>query len=77
MNAIDFNDLELGQSARIVAYKLESSLTQRLQVLGLVPGTILTLIRRAPLGDPAEIKVRGAHFSIRSKDIDCLELQAA
>lgn len=37
----------------------------RLREMGLLPGTRLKLVRRAPLGDPIEIEVRGYHLSLR------------
>ncbi|MAF26749.1 MAG: FeoA family protein [Gemmatimonadota bacterium] len=39
--------------------------SRRLMELGLVPGTRVQVIRRAPLGDPLEIRVRGTHLSLR------------
>jgi ferrous iron transport protein A len=42
----------------------------RLMDLGLVPGTVVHVVRRAPLGDPLELIVRGAHFSIRHSEAE-------
>ncbi len=36
-----------------------------LMELGVVPGTRVEVIRRAPLGDPLEIDVTGARLAIR------------
>ena len=33
--------------------------------LGLVEGTILRIVKRAPLGEPTEIKFRGSHLALR------------
>jgi len=41
---------------------------RRLMDLGLVPGTIVRHVRRAPLGDPLEVLVRGTHLSIRRSE---------
>jgi ferrous iron transport protein A len=43
---------------------------RRLMELGLVPGTAVELVRRAPMGDPIELRVRGAHFSIRRPEAE-------
>ncbi len=40
----------------------------RLRELGLVPGTKIRLVRRAPLGDPLEIAVRGSRLAIRRSE---------
>ena len=43
-------------------------LAVRLMELGLVPGTEVTLCRRAPLGDPLELRIRGYSLSIRGTE---------
>ena len=40
----------------------------RLRELGLLPGTVIRLVRYAPLGDPLEIDVRGFHLSLRKAE---------
>jgi Fe2+ transport system protein FeoA len=40
----------------------------RLRELGLVPGTRIRLVRRAPLGDPIEISVRGSRLAMRCSE---------
>lgn len=43
---------------------------RRMCELGLVPGTEIRMIRRAPFGDPLEFVVRGTHFSIRRDEAE-------
>jgi ferrous iron transport protein A len=38
--------------------------------MGLLPGTAITLVRTAPLGDPLEIKVRGYHLTLRKSEAE-------
>jgi Fe2+ transport system protein FeoA len=40
----------------------------RLRELGLVPGTKVRLVRRAPLGDPIEVAVRGSRLAMRRSE---------
>jgi ferrous iron transport protein A len=35
-----------------------------------MPGTPVTLIRTAPLGDPIELKVRGYNLTLRKSEAD-------
>ncbi|TDI20188.1 MAG: ferrous iron transport protein A, partial [Acidobacteria bacterium] len=35
------------------------------QDLGFVPGTLVEVRRRAPLGDPVEFELRGTHLCLR------------
>jgi Fe2+ transport system protein FeoA len=36
--------------------------------MGLLPGTTVTLVRIAPMGDPIEIKVRGYNLTLRKSE---------
>jgi len=40
----------------------------RLLEMGLTPGTMIQLVKRAPLGDPLEVRVRGCHVSLRTAE---------
>jgi ferrous iron transport protein A len=42
-----------------------SAIEQRLRDLGLVPGTTVRVLRRAPLGDPTEYELRGYRLCLR------------
>lgn len=63
------NTLELGQSATIMDVAAHPpSLRQRLLEMGLLPGTEVTLVRRAPLGDPLELRLRDYTLSMRASE---------
>ena len=49
----------------------------RLREMGLLPGTRVKFVRRAPLGDPIEIEVRGYHLSLRKHEAEHLMVEAA
>lgn len=57
-----------GSRAVVHDIEAEDSFSRSLLELGLVPGTEIEVIRRAPLGDPIELVVRGSHFSIRRQE---------
>ena len=77
MNAAPRNDaaaeraldtLTSGERGVIAALDCEPSVARRLMELGLVPGTEIVVIRRAPLGDPLEVSVRGVRLSLRRSE---------
>ncbi len=45
-----------------------SAIEQRLRDLGLVPGTSVRVLRRAPLGDPTEYELRGYRLCLRRSE---------
>jgi hypothetical protein len=43
--------------------------------MGLTPGTAVTFVRRAPLYDPIEIRVRGYQLCVRRSEADAVWVQ--
>jgi ferrous iron transport protein A len=70
-------ELRVGDEARVVGYREKSEYSERLIRLGLIPGTRIRLERRAPLGDPVEIRFRGYALVLRPDEAACLELDAS
>ncbi len=63
---ITLHDMQPGQSARVAGLRGGSAgYRQRLLAMGLTPGTSITVIRVAPLGDPLELQVRGCSLTLR------------
>lgn len=62
------SDLPAGSSAVIETLVSGRSSLTRLRELGLVPGTTVRMVRRAPLGEPIEISVRGSMLAMRNQD---------
>lgn len=55
----------VGVAMRIAAVSGPLPLRRRLLEMGLTPGTIISVVRRAPLGDPIELRVRQYLLSLR------------
>jgi ferrous iron transport protein A len=58
-------ELAVGASAVVRGYPKSGQAFLRLREMGVLPGTTVTLVRTAPLGDPIEIKVRGYLLTLR------------
>ncbi len=61
-------DLRDGEEATIVDIRGPESIRTRLMEMGLVRGTRLRMLGRAPLGDPLEVKVRGTALALRRQE---------
>ena len=57
--------INLNTEATIESITGERSFRRRLMELGLVPGTTVSVVNVAPLGDPIELSIRGYRLSIR------------
>lgn len=62
------NDMKIGESATVLGINGENALRHRIMRMGVTKGTDITLLKKAPLGDPLEILVRGYHLSLRKKE---------
>ena len=69
-------ELAVGERATIVGFSDQNVSQQRLQSLGLLPGTEIEVKRLAPLGDPVQIFLRGFSLGIRKSDADGLVVQS-
>jgi ferrous iron transport protein A len=47
---------------------------QRVMALGIVPGTAVEVIRRAPFGDPTEYALRGYRLCLRTSEASRVEV---
>ena len=63
------NHLTPGERGTVETIAASSpSLRRRLMEMGLTRGTLIELIRVAPMGDPIEISVRGYRLSLRREE---------
>lgn len=69
-------DFSVGESGEITGYdSSDSSYRKKLLSMGLTKGTVVTVTKTAPLGDPVELSVRGYKLSLRKTEADVLELR--
>lgn len=71
------DELKPGESGVIVSVGGDGPLRCRLLDMGLIPRTRVTLRKRAPMGDPIEIRVRGYELTLRVEDAKKIEVQEA
>lgn len=70
-------DLKPGDTARIKAVNADVKIRHRLMDFGFRCGEQVTMIRRAPLADPLEYKLRGAYVSLRRAEAEQIEVEGA
>ena len=61
---------EVGKSYKIISCFLLPDIKTRLAEMGLVPGTVVTVLKKSPLGDPIEFSVRGYALCIRATEAE-------
>jgi ferrous iron transport protein A len=69
-------DLQVGDKARVVGYNhSHAQYLNRLLALGLTRGSQICVVRKAPLGDPVDITVRGYSLTLRREEAAVLLLE--
>jgi ferrous iron transport protein A len=62
--------LPAGTRGKVIEINVATGDKARLMEMGLLKGSVIELIRFAPLGDPVEIKVRGYNLTLRKDEAD-------
>ena len=72
---LSLNELQPGDRATIRSIHGTTVEEAHLMEMGLLPGTAVELIKRAPLGDPIELRVRRYHLSIRRSEAHAIMVE--
>ncbi len=72
---VTLDQLPAGQSAEIESVGGQGELRCRLLDMGLIPGTKVSVVKIAPMGDPMELMLRGYSLTIRKEDASRITLK--
>ena len=73
MKEVGLNTLSPGEKGIVRSFSTSArGVRQRLLEMGLTKGTVVEVVRLAPLGDPMEIAVRGYRLSLRQKEAEAV-----
>ena len=62
------DELKIGESATVTYVGGSGSLRQHFLDMGLIPGSVVTLEKFAPMGDPMELRIHGYELTLRLDD---------
>ncbi len=68
-------DLKKGEDGVIVKVNGEGAVRRRLFDMGVTPGAKVTLRKKAPLGDPIEVTLRGYELTLRKVEAALVVLE--
>lgn len=69
MDDLSLDSLLPGEAAHIVSLDRKHPLRRRLMELGFIRGARVTVVRRAPMGDPVELRLNGTDLALRASDL--------
>jgi ferrous iron transport protein B len=68
-------ELGVGKSALICTVGGDGALRQHFLDMGVIPGTEVTLVKYAPMGDPMELLIHGYELTLRLADAEKIEIE--
>jgi len=68
--------LGVGCLGQVVSVDGEHDIRRRLLEMGFCNGATVEVVRRAPMGDPIEFRLRGYHLSLRSDQAKHVKISA-
>ena len=69
------SDFVIGESGTVKSVSGEGRVRRRLFDMGVTPGADVTLKKKAPLGDPIELNLRGYALTLRKAEAACVTVE--
>lgn len=69
------SDFTVGENGTIVKVNGEGKIRRRLFDMGVTPQATVTMRKKAPLGDPIEVTLRGYELTLRKSEAACVEVE--
>ena len=66
---------QVGEIGKVKAVIADGKIKRRLFDMGITPGAEVYLRKRAPLGDPIEITLRGYELTLRKDEAVCVTME--
>lgn len=75
MDELSLDSLSPGDAAHIVSLDRTHPLRRRLMELGFIRGAKVQVVRRAPMGDPVELRLNGTDLALRASDLSGIRVR--
>lgn len=71
---VTLNDLPIGRSATVESVGASGALRQHFLDMGLIPQATVTMVKRAPMGDPIEVRIRSYELTLRVAEAQAITI---
>ncbi len=75
MKITSLDKIKDGQFCQVIKINIDSEIKNRLLDMGIVTNTKIKMIKKAPLGDPIQIYLRGYNLSIRKSIAEKIQVE--
>ena len=66
------NDLNINSTAKIHSLKNSYESTARLSEMGIIPGSVVRLVKKNPFGGPVQLMLNNYYLAIRREDAELI-----
>ena len=74
---VNLRQMQVGQQGKIAAVEALGEMNRRIRDMGLIPGTTVSIVGRAPLKDPVALRLSGVTISLRNSEADSIKVDLA
>lgn len=74
---VNLRQMQVGQHGKIAAVEALGEMNRRIRDMGLIPGTTVSIVGRAPLKDPVALRLSGVTISLRNSEADFIKVDLA
>ncbi|WP_297669997.1 FeoA family protein [uncultured Desulfovibrio sp.] len=71
---IKLRQMQVGQKGKIATVEALGEMNRRIRDMGLIPGTTVSVVGRAPLRDPVALRLSGVTISLRNSEADYINV---
>ena len=72
---LNLDQIKPGVTVKVKKVSAAGNLQRRILALGIIPGSIMEVIKVAPLGDPIEVKLRSSNLMIRKEEAQNISVE--
>ena len=69
------SEFKIGEKGTVKTVAGEGRIRRRLFDMGVTPGADVYLRKKAPLGDPLEVTIRGYELTLRKSEAECITME--
>lgn len=74
---VSLRQMQVGQEGKIATVEALGEMNRRIRDMGLIPGTTVSVVGRAPLKDPVALRLSGVTISLRNSEADYIKVDVS
>lgn len=75
MRKVGLREMREGEQGSIISVDADGELGRRIRDMGLIPGTSVEVVGRAPLRDPVALRLFGVTLALRNREADYITVE--